>query len=57
VELSDALSGMNEDELVKYLESYERKFADPIFVLRDADSEDGYPLSEQERQNGVICGF
>lgn len=57
MELSDALSGMNEDELVKYLESYERKFADPIFVLRDADSEDGYPLSEQERQNGVICGF
>ncbi len=57
VELSDAFGGMNEDELLKHLESYERKFADLIYVLREADPEDGFPLSVQERQQVVIRGF
>jgi len=57
VELSDAVGGMGEDELVKYLEFYERKFTDITYVLREADPEDGFALSVQEQQQGVICGF
>lgn len=57
VELSDGIRCLREEELVEVLESYERKFADLIYVLREADPEDGFPLSEQERQQGVICGF
>lgn len=57
VKLSDAFGGMCEEELVKVLDSHERKFADLIYVLREADPEDGFALSEQERKKGVICGF